>query len=136
MQNERSENMDDLDDMVKRIKSLKKEQGITNQDITDKTGMPLGTISKILCKQTKDPAITSILKIAHALGTTADHLVYGTESEAPVTELSQNESVLVNNYREMNESSQANMLQYSEFILSSEKNRKDNTDKQISIKQA
>ena len=35
-------------DYIDRIKQLKAEQKITNDELSEKTGIPLGTLSKIL----------------------------------------------------------------------------------------
>lgn len=66
-----------FNEMVERIKALKKEKGLTNAELSNLSSVPYGTLNKILGSETKEPSINSIIKIAHALGTTTDYIVYG-----------------------------------------------------------
>lgn len=75
-----------LSDMLKRIKELKKEEKINNKILSDISGISLGTLSKILAGVTKEPSVESVIKIAHALGVTADYLIFGEESTITPTE--------------------------------------------------
>lgn len=70
----------ELSEMLSRIKTLKKAKGITNESLAEKTGISLGTLSKILAGVTKEPSVETVIKIAHALETTADFLIFGTKS--------------------------------------------------------
>ena len=70
--------MYNLDMMIQRIKSLKKDKKISTKDLSIQSSIPVGTLNKILCGETKDPQISSIIKIASALDVSADYLVFGT----------------------------------------------------------
>lgn len=52
---------------VNRLKKLKKEQGYTNQQIADLSGVPLGTVQKIFGSATKEPRRETYLAIARVL---------------------------------------------------------------------
>ena len=69
--------MYDLNEMISRIKSVKEERGYTNESLSELSGVPRGTLNKILGSETKDPQISSIIKIAHALGVSADYIILG-----------------------------------------------------------
>ncbi len=59
----------------RRLNELKKVSGKTLQEISDVSGIPLGTLNKIFAGQTKDPQLSTIYEIVHAIGYTLDDLV-------------------------------------------------------------
>ena len=71
--------MYDPDEMKARIKALKKEQHISTAELASLSGVSVGTLAKILGKETKDPQLSNIIKISHALGVSADHIIFGKE---------------------------------------------------------
>lgn len=72
--------MYDLQSMLDRIKKIKKEQGYTNKTLAEAIGTSEGTIGKILSGVTKDPQISTIIKIAECLNQSADYLIFGIEA--------------------------------------------------------
>lgn len=64
-------------DYIGRIKQLKSEKKITNDRLSDMTGIPLGTLSKILAGISDSPKLSNIVAIAEALGTSLDYIVSG-----------------------------------------------------------
>lgn len=64
-------------DYIGRIKQLKSEQKITNDRLSEMTGIPLGTLSKILAGISDSPKLANIVAIADALGTSLDYIVSG-----------------------------------------------------------
>lgn len=85
--------------MVDRIKDLKKKKNITNAQLSDMTGIPYGTLNKILGGETKEPSVIAIAKIAKAMHVTVDYFVTG--KVEPGNGLSTNENVLLNKYRKL-----------------------------------
>ncbi len=75
-----------LTDMLHRIKTLKKEKKISNERLSEITGISLGTLSKILAGQTKEPSVESVIKIANGLNTSAEYLIFGIRSQLTDTE--------------------------------------------------
>ena len=69
-----------LSGMLTRIKKIKKDKKITNEMLSKMTDISLGTLSKILAGVTKEPSVETIIKIAHALDTSADYLIFGSVS--------------------------------------------------------
>lgn len=68
-----------FEEMIDRIKIQKKQKGITNKELAEMSSVPYGTLNKILGSETKEPSINAIIKIATALGVTADYIIYGDE---------------------------------------------------------
>ena len=55
-----------------RIKSKMREKNIGNKALSEKSGVPLGTLNKIIYGETQDPSVNTIRDIADALGCTLD----------------------------------------------------------------
>lgn len=53
---------------IEYIKEIKKRQGLTNEDLSKKSGIPLGTLNKILSGHTPDPQFETVKAICKALG--------------------------------------------------------------------
>ena len=49
------------------IKAIKKQKGLTNKDLAEISGVPLNTLSKILCGMTTNPTINTLTALADAL---------------------------------------------------------------------
>ena len=114
--------MYDFAPILARLKSTKKAANITNEELSKASGVPIGTINKILAGDTKEPKLPALMAIASALGTSVDYLVYGIASE-PTTDLNDDEIQLLKDYREASEeirSAAAGMLRDS-----AERNRKE-----------
>ena len=62
----------DFDAMIDRIKLCKKKAGLTNKQLSELAGVPYGTLNKILGSETREPSINAIIKIAVALGVSAE----------------------------------------------------------------
>ena len=73
-------------------RKTKKERGITYQDISDRSGIPLGTIKNIFAGYTPDPRESTIKAIEQALGVET-HIVHHTPEFSP------EEIQLINDYR-------------------------------------
>ena len=86
-------------DYIDRIKKLKSEQKITNDRLSEMTGIPLGTLSKILAGISDSPKLANIVSIAEALGTSLDYLVSGIPQNNHNYTLNAEESRLVEDFR-------------------------------------
>lgn len=89
----------DVNSMIERIKELKKKKNITNAHLSDISGVPYGTLNKILGGETKEPSIIAIAKIAEAMHVTVDYFVTG-KVEAD-SGLSGEEKVHLNKFRKL-----------------------------------
>ena len=58
-----------------RIKQIMKAKGIGNKALAEMSGLPLGTLNKIIYGDTKSPTLDNMQAIANALGCTLDDFV-------------------------------------------------------------
>lgn len=65
------------DDFLKRLKKQKQLKKLRIEEISQESGIPVGTVSKILAGITTDPKINTMISIANTLGVSIDYLVYG-----------------------------------------------------------
>lgn len=59
---------------LKKIEQFRKEKGITQKELSLLSGVPLGTLTKIITGETSDPKLETIKAITRALGCTLDEL--------------------------------------------------------------
>lgn len=64
------------------LTNRRRELGISIDDIVSASGIPKGTVSKIMAGITKDPGIETLRSIVYALGLTLDDL---SEEKQPVS---------------------------------------------------
>ncbi|CEJ74256.1 DNA-binding protein [[Clostridium] sordellii] len=80
------------------INILKKEQGLTNEELSIKSGVPLGTLSKITSGITKDPKLETLKSIAKVLNCSLDDFDDNTNSYV----LSKQDEInLIEKYRQL-----------------------------------
>lgn len=56
------------------LNEMKKNSGLTIEEISDKSNIPLGTLFKVFSGQTKDPKLSTIQSVVHCMGYTLDEL--------------------------------------------------------------
>ena len=81
------------------INILKKEQGLTNEELSIKSGVPLGTLSKITSGITKDPKLETLKAIAKVLNCSLDDFDDDTNTYILTK---QDEINLIEQYRQLN----------------------------------
>ena len=66
------------------IKRIKKEKGLTNDALSELSGISLGTLNKLLSGATEDPKLSTLLSLKDALGVSLDKLlgIDGAEMDA------------------------------------------------------
>lgn len=94
-----------FDKMIERLKIFKKERKLTNEQLSNLSGVPFGTLNKILGSETKETNISTVIKLANAIGVPAEKLIFGTEP-APKDNITHHERDIINAYREQPESVQ------------------------------
>lgn len=57
---------------LEKIAEYKKRLGITTEELSSKSGVPIGTLNKILSGDTKDPKLGTLKAISRVLGLTLD----------------------------------------------------------------
>jgi transcriptional regulator with XRE-family HTH domain len=70
-------------DIGGRIRALRTERGLSQEEVARRTGVSLGSYGDIERGVTTDPHYSTLLGIAHALGTTVAELV-GEEPSVPL----------------------------------------------------
>ena len=88
-------------DYIERIKKIKSEKKITNDKLSELTGIPLGTLSKILAGMNDSPKLSNVIAIANALDCSIDYLVSGTPRNEENYTLSSYEIEFIKKYREL-----------------------------------
>ena len=92
---------------IDRIKKLKSEQKITNNKLSKMTGIPLGTLSKIMAGISDSPKLANIVSICDALGCNLDYIVNGTPQNTNNYTLQINEIKFIENYRKLDNHGQS-----------------------------
>ncbi len=82
-----------------RIKKIKSERKITNEKLSEMTGIPLGTLSKLLAGISDSPKLVNMVAICRALECSLDYLMTGDPENTNNYTLDAEEIALVENYR-------------------------------------
>ena len=86
---------------IDRIKQLKSEKKITNDQLSEMTEIPLGTLSKILAGISDSPKLSNIVAICKALDCSVDYILTGIPENTNNYTLDEREMVLIENYRKL-----------------------------------
>ena len=86
---------------LERIKKLKSTRKITNDRLSEMTGIPLGTLSKLLAGISDSPKLSNIVAISRALDCSLDWLITGVPENTNNYTLESDEMTLVESYREL-----------------------------------
>ena len=57
---------------LEKIVEYKKKLGLTTEELSKRSGVPVGTLNKILSGQTKDPKLETLKALARVFGCTLD----------------------------------------------------------------
>lgn len=57
---------------LEKINEYKKKLGMTTEELSEKSGIPIGTLNKILSGATRDPKLETLKAIARVLGLSLD----------------------------------------------------------------
>ena len=108
-----------METYIDRIKQLKSERKITNQQLADLTGIPIGTLSKILAGISDSPKLANIISICDALGCSIDYIVTGREENENNYLLDDGEIQLIESYRALDDHGKELVV----LVLNKEKER-------------
>ncbi len=86
---------------IDRLKQIKNEKKITNDRLSDLTGIPLGTLSKILAGISDSPKLSNIVAICAALECSLDYILTGIPENTNNYTLEEKEMTLIENYRKL-----------------------------------
>ena len=90
---------------IDRIKTIKSEKKITNDMLSEMTGIPLGTLSKILAGISDSPKLSNIVAICDALDCSLDYILTGIPENTNNYTLEESEMTLIENYRKLDKHS-------------------------------
>ncbi len=113
---------------IDRIKLLKSQKKITNDKLSEMTGIPLGTLSKIMAGISDSPKLSNIIAICDALDCTLDYIVSGTPENHNNYTLTDDEIRLIEEYRTLDEHG-AEMV---ELVIEKESERVQSTNAVVS----
>ena len=88
-----------METYLDRIKQLKNEKKITNDQLAERSGIPLGTLSKLLAGMSDSPKLSNVIAICGALGCSIEYIVNGTPENNNNYMLEPNEIRLVEQLR-------------------------------------
>jgi len=92
-----------METYLERIKQLKSRKKITNDMLASRTGIPLGTLSKILAGMSDSPKLSNIVAICEALDCSVEYIVSGKPENHHNYTLEENEIALVERYRSLDD---------------------------------
>lgn len=87
--------------LLSRLQEAKALKKMRIEDISKKSNVPIGTISKIFAGITTDPKIGTLIAIADALDVNIDYLIYGKNEINTNDTFSEKESNLIKKYRQL-----------------------------------
>ena len=90
-------------DYINRIKKIKAERKITNDELSESTGIPVGTLSKILAGISESPKLSNFVAICQALNCSLDYIMYGIEENPNNYTLTEEEIEWVEKYRALDD---------------------------------
>ena len=90
-----------MESYLDRIKLMKNEKKMTNEQLAERTGIPLGTLSKILAGMSDSPKLSNIIAICNALDCSVEYIVSGTPENTNNYSLSGEEIRMIESWREL-----------------------------------
>lgn len=105
----------DYSPILLRLKDAKKRSGLTNEELSKLSGVPVGTLKKIFSGDTTEPKLPAFMSIASALHTSVDYLVYGvTRSNQKISD---EQAELLSNYNKLNLEGRSILLNTSRGLV-------------------
>ena len=101
-----------------RIKQIMKSKHIGNKTLAEMSGLPLGTLNKIIYGDTKSPTLDNMQAIAKALGCTLDDFVEDPVDTTP-EQLTASEQALLTDFRQLNGDGQSKVCEYTSDLVAS-----------------
>lgn len=116
--------------ITKKINELKKLKKLTNQKLSELSGIPLGTLNKITSGITTDPKIETLKALAKAFDCTLDDFdVNNTEKKL----LSNKETQLLSSFNKLNTLGQEKAIERVEELTQIEKYTIDNVSEELCV---
>lgn len=107
---------------LENLNRLKKNSGMTIEQIASASGVPKGTLNKLFAGQTKDPQLSTVSSVVHCMGYTLDDLSDDTVSGK--TALTPAQSALLASFDQLNEDGQQKAQDYVDDLVYSGRYKK------------
>ena len=104
-----------FDEMIYRLKKIKKERKLTNEQLSELSGVPFGTLNKILGTETKETNISTVIKLAKALGVSAEELIFG--KSTTINNIEKEEQDLLDLYRQLHDDDKIRIVAKMEQMI-------------------
>ncbi|ADU27728.1 helix-turn-helix domain-containing protein [Ethanoligenens harbinense] len=109
-----------------RLSYLRKQKGVTIEQLSDRSGVPLSTVKKICAGITANPNLETVKMLAKALNCRLDDL--DDESAQNQESLSRDEQQLIDGYRELSAQGKEYIRQTMSMAKNTYKKRISSTD--------
>ena len=86
---------------LEKIIEYKKKLGLTTEELSQKSGVPIGTLNKILSGATKDPKLETLKAIARVLGLTLNDFDDINKDTVPEMDFSSMNTILARNGKKL-----------------------------------
>ncbi len=83
-----------------RVKDKKRALKMTNETLSERSGIPLGTLNKILAGTSDDPKMSTLAAFSEVFDVSVDYIVFG---DGDALHLSKTEASLIKKYRALDE---------------------------------
>ena len=90
-----------METYIDRIKLMKNERKMTNERLSERSGIPLGTLSKLMAGMNESPKLSNIVAICNALDCSVDYIITGNPENTNNYTLSPDEIKLIEQYRNL-----------------------------------
>ena len=92
-----------METYLDRIKLLKNQQKMTNEQLSERSGIPLGTLSKILAGMSDSPKFSNMIAICGALGCSVEYIASGAPENTNNYTLNAAEIDMIEHYRALDQ---------------------------------
>lgn len=90
-----------METYIDRIKLIKSQKKLTNERLSELSGVPLGTLSKLLAGMNESPKLSNIVAICSALDCSVEYIVTGAPDNTNNYTLTSEEIALIEAYRRL-----------------------------------
>lgn len=98
---------------LNNLNQFKKESGKTIKQVSEESGIPIGTLNKLFAGQTQNPKLDTVREVVHALGHTLDDLFSSPLDQAKKAPSTEGEEKLLEFYRALNTEGQEKLIVYA-----------------------
>ena len=111
------------------LRSIMKMRGIGNRELSDLSGIPLGTLNKIIYGDTKSHTLDNMSAIAKALNCTLDDFVDSDYVKKQILPTIEQDLLIL--FSQLNSEGQQKVFEYARDLVSSRQYIKNNQDELV-----